>query len=407
MRILFVHRAFPAQFRYMAPLLARDPRNEVIFLTAVPEGQIPGVKKAVYRLTREAHPSTHTYLRGMENAILHGQAALRAANELKKRGFIPDLIVGHSGWGPTLFLADVFPQTPILCHFEWFYHSQGSSFGFDPKFPVSADNEAEIRVKNTPVLLDLTSCHAGITPTRWQHSRFPVEFRDKITVLHEGIDTEFFRPGATKDLCLQPLGLNLASLPEIVTYVATGMGPLRGFPQFMEAISLLQRRRPQLHAVIVGEDRTEYENTLPDGKTYKQAMLEQFPFDLSRLHFTGRLSVEEYRRVLLASSAHIYLTYPFILSWSMLEAMSCGCLVVGSDTAPVREMIRDQVNGRLVDFFSPAALAETVENALSDKAKSDQLRQEARQTIVAGYDARQLVPQQLALFQATAAQMGG
>lgn len=407
MRILFLHRAFPGQFRYLAAVLARDPRNEVVFLTTAPAGQIPGVKKVVYRVGRTANPATHGYLQGMENAVLYGQAAYRAASELKKRGFVPDLIVGHSGWGPTLFMADVYPQTPILCYFEWFYHAQGSSFGFDPKFPVSADNAAEIRVKNAPLLMDLAACHAGITPTRWQHSRFPAEFRDKLTVLHDGIDTEFFQPGASADLRLGTMGLDLASLPEVVTYVATGMEPLRGFPQFMEAVSLLQRRRPQLHAVIVGEDRTEYENTLPNGKTYKQTMLEQFPFDLSRLHFTGRLSLSDYRQVLLASSAHIYLTYPFILSWSMLEAMSCGCLVIGSDTSPVREIIRDRVNGHLVDFFSPEAIAETVETALTEKAQSAQLRQAARQTIIAGYDIRRLLPQQLALLQATAAGMGG
>lgn len=407
MRILFLHRAFPAQFRYMATVLGRDSRNEVFFITMSAGGGIPGVKKVVYRLTRELNPATHTYLKGLESAILHGQAAYRAASELKKRGFVPDLIVGHSGWGPTLFMSDLYPETPVICHFEWFYHAHGSSFGFDPKFPVTADNELEIRVKNTPLLMDLSSCHAGITPTMWQHSRFPGEFRDKISVIHEGIDTGFFCPGAETDLRLTHNRLDLAKLPEVVTYVATGMEPLRGFPQFMEAVSLLQRRRPGLHAVIVGEDRVEYEKSLPEGKTYKQVLLNEFPFDHSRLHFTGRLSVDDYRRVLLASSVHVYLTVPFILSWSMLEAMSCGCLVVGSDTAPVREIIQDGVNGLLAGFFSPAAIADAVETALDDKAQSDRLRQAARQTILDRYDLRRTVPKQLALLQATAAQMGG
>ena len=191
MRILFLHRAFPGQFRYIATTLAQDPRNEVVFLTSAPEGHLPGVNKMLFELHRQAHPATHPYLQGMENAILYGQAAYRAAIELKKRGFVPDVIVGHSGWGPTMFIGDVYPGIPIICHLEWFYHSHGSSFGFDPKRPVSATNKAEIRVKNVPLLMDLASCHAGITPTKWQLSRFPSEFRNKIAVLHEGIDTDF------------------------------------------------------------------------------------------------------------------------------------------------------------------------------------------------------------------------
>ena len=206
---------------------------------------------------------------------------------------------------------------------------------------------------------------------------------------------------------MKPLGLDLLRMPEVVTYVATGMEPLRGFPQFMEAVSVLQRRRPNLHAVVVGEDRMEYESPLPDGKTYKQVMLQQFSFEPSRLHFTGRLSVEDYRRVLLASSVHVYLTYPFILSWSMLEAMSCSCVVVGSDTAPVREVIQDKVNGLLVDFFSPNRIAEAVEYALDNRVQLDRIRKEARQTILDGYDVRRLLPQQLAWIQRAASLMGG
>ena len=407
MRILFLHRSFPGQFRYLATVLAHDLNNEVAFLTSAEARGITGVNKVVYRPARQVHPATHPYLKAVENAVLYGQAAFRAAVGLKRRGFVPDVILAHSGWGPSLFIQDVYPSTPLVSYFEWYYHAHGSSFDFDPRQRLSGDDKAEIRVKNTPILFDLVNCAAGISPTEWQRSRLPAEFRAKVHTIHDGIDTDFFRPGADPELGLPELGLDLAQLPEVVTYVATGMEPLRGFGQFMEAVSLLHKRRPRLHAVVVGEDRVEYSAPLPGGKTYKQDALDRFSFDLSRLHFTGRLNVEEFRRVLLASSVHVYLTYPFILSWSVLEAMACGCLVIGSDTPPVREIIENGVNGALVDFFAPRALADKVEEALDNTNKAALLRRRARETILAKYDVRSLLPRQAALLQAVAGRTGG
>lgn len=407
MRILFLHRSFPGQFRYLANVLARDPDNEVVFLTTSRAGDIPGVNKVVYEPAREVHPGVHPYLKGMERAVLYGQAAYRAAAGLKRQGFVPDVICAHSGWGPSLFMGDVFPQAPLVGYYEWYYRARGSSFGFDPRLPLTGDNETEIRVKNAPILLDLAACAAGISPTRWQQSQFPRELRPKIHVLHDGIDTVFFRPGADRERTLPRLGLDLAAMEEIVTYVATGMEPLRGFPEFMAALALLQKRRPRLHAVIVGEDRVEYDAPRPDGRTYREAALSEHDFELSRLHFTGRLGFDEYRRVLAASSVHVYLTYPFILSWSMLEAMAAGCTVVGSDTAPVREVVRNGENGLLADFFSPQDIAARVEEALDDPDKRRKMGETARETIMAGYDARKLLPQQAVLLKAAAGMAGG
>jgi glycosyltransferase involved in cell wall biosynthesis len=402
MRILLIHRMFPGQFRYLAAALAQDPRHEVVFLTSAAAGEIPGVKKVIYRPHRNGHPATHTYLKSMENAVLHGQAACKAALQLKNSGFVPDVIYGHSGWGPTLFMADVFPRTPIICLFEWFYHAYGSSFDFDPAFPITADNVAEIRVKNASILPDLVQCVKGISPTEWQFRQFPPEFHAKMEIIHEGIHTDFFKPHPGAKLVLPQLGLGLSPVQEIVTYVATGMEPLRGFPQFMAAISEIQRRRPKCHIVVVGEDRTEYSNKLPGGKTYRQDALEKYSYDMSRLHFTGRLSVPDYLTVLQASSVHVYLTYPFILSWSMLEAMACGCLIVGSDTAPVREVIDNNVNGLLVDFFSPSAIADRVIDALENQDQMNMIKTQARNTILAKYDLKLLLSRQINLLQTVA-----
>ncbi|NJP11801.1 MAG: glycosyltransferase [Leptolyngbyaceae cyanobacterium RU_5_1] len=399
MRILFLHPNFPAQFRHVAAAIARDNRHQVVFGTTRRDGQLPGVYKAIYKSNRTARPETHHYVRTLENAVLQGQAVYRMAEQLKARGFVPDMVYGHSGWGPTLFCKDIFPNAQLLCYFEWFYHAHGSDADFDPTDPVDADAEARIRIKNTPILTDLYSCDRGLSPTYWQRRQFPSEYQSKISVCHDGIDTNFFSPKLGAKLVLPQLNLDLSHVDELVTYIGRGMEPYRGFPQFIEAVALLQERCPNCHVVIVGEDRVAYGKRLPDGKTYKQVMLEKFPLDLSKVHFTGRLPYHEYLQVLQASTAHVYLTRPFVLSWSMLEAMSTGCLVVGSNTAPVTEVIRDGVNGLLADFFSPAEIADRIQEALTDRDRMTEIRSKARETVLAHYDLAKLLPQHLQWIQ--------
>jgi glycosyltransferase involved in cell wall biosynthesis len=395
MKILFLHPNFPAQFRHLAIALAQDKNNQVVFGTNRREGQIAGVYKAIYEKSRTARAETHHYVRPLENAVLEGQAVYRLAQNLKEQGFVPDLVYGHSGWGPTLFVKDIFPKSTFICYFEWFYNAHGSDADFDPSEPLNADDEARIRIKNAPILIDLVSCDRGLSPTNWQRKQFPTEFHQKIKVLHDGIDTNYFQPQPGAKLVLPRLNLDLSTVDEVVTYVARGMEPYRGFPQLIETISILQQRRPQCHFVIVGNNRVAYGKSLPDGKTYKEEMLEQFPLDLNRVHFTDLIPYDEYLQVLQASSVHIYLTRPFVLSWSMLEALATGCLVVGSSTAPVAEVIEDGVNGLLVDFFSPEAIANRVEEVLDHPDKMAKLRINARQTIVENYDLSKLLPAHL------------
>lgn len=395
MRILFLHSNFPAQFRHLAVTLAQDPRHQVVFGTTRKEGQLPGVAKAIYAPSRQVRPETHHYVRPLENAVLQGQAVYRLCEQLKAQGFIPDVVYGHSGWGPTFFIKDSFPQTKLLCYFEWFYHAHGSDADFDPAEPLNADDEARIRIKNAPILIDLYTCDRGLSPTHWQQQQFPPEYRDKITVHHDGIDTNFFQPKPGHKLVLPRLNLDLSHVEELITYVARGMEPYRGFPQLIETIALLQEKCPNCHAVIVGENRVAYGKSLPDGKTYKDAMLEKFSLDLNRVHFTGLLPYPDYLQVLQASTVHIYLTRPFVLSWSMLEALSTACLVVASNTAPVTEVIQDGVNGLLTDFFSPQAIAERVEEVLNHPNGMAALRVQARKTILDRYDLSQLLAQHI------------
>lgn len=395
MRILFLHPNFPAQFRHLAAALAKEGKHQIVFATNRREGKMAGVTKAVYEKSRTARPETHHYVRPLENAVLEAQGVYRIAQKLKDSGFIPDIVYGHSGWGPTLFMKDIFPRSTLLCYFEWFYRAHGSDASFDPSDPINADDEARIRIKNAPILIDLYSCDRGLSPTNWQRLQFPVEYHTKIKVHHDGIDTEYFQPQPEAKLVLPRINLDLSKVKEIVTYVARGMEPYRGFPQLIEAIAILQHQRPKCHFVIVGQDRVAYGKSLPDGKTYKDAMLEKFSLDLSRVHFTGLLPYKEYLQVLQASSVHIYLTRPFVLSWSMLEALSAGCLIVASDTAPVSEVIQDEVNGLLVDFFSPQQISDRVIEALDNPAKMAKIRAAARQTIIDRYDIQKLLPQHL------------
>ncbi|MGL5804047.1 MAG: glycosyltransferase family 4 protein [Xenococcaceae cyanobacterium] len=395
MNILFLHPNFPAQFRHVAVALAKDPKNKVVFGTNRKEGELAGVYKAIYSTSRTVRPETHHYVRPLESAVLEAQAVYRMVLQLKEQGFVPDLVYGHSGWGPTLFIKDIFPKASLLCYFEWFYRAHGSDADFDPSDPLDADSEARIRVKNAPILIDLYSCDRGLSPTYWQRQQFPPEYQNKIQVFHDGIDTEYFQPQPEAKLVLPRLNLDLSGVDEIVTYVARGMEPYRGFPQFIETIHLLQQKRPKVHTVIVGNNRVAYGKQLPDNQTYKDAMLEKFPLDLSRVHFTDLIPYSEYLQVLQASIVHVYLTRPFVLSWSMLESLCAGCLVLASDTAPVTEIIEDGVNGLLVDFFSPERICDRIIEVLDHPDRMATIRKKARQTILERYDLAKLLPQHL------------
>ncbi|MGL5508752.1 MAG: glycosyltransferase family 4 protein [Microcoleaceae cyanobacterium] len=402
MNFLFLHPNFPAQYRHIITALGADPQNQVVFGTKNerPEWVIPGVRKVLFNPSREPRPETHHYVRSLESAVIYGQAVFRMAEQLKAEGFVPDVICGHSGWGPTLFVKEAFPGVPVLCYFEWFYHSQNSDADFDPAEPLSIDDMAKIRVKNSPILIDLYSCDWGISPTEWQRSQFPPEFQKKLSVLHDGIDTSYFKPEPGAKLVLP--NLDLSGVSELITYVARGMEPYRGFPEFIEAIAYVQERRPNCHVVIVGSERVCYGRSLPNNMSYKQFMLEKIPLDLSRVHFVGPLPYGQYLKVIQASDIHVYLSRPFVLSWSFTEALSTGCLVLGSDTGPVREVIKDGKNGLLVDFFAPKQMADRIDEALDHPNRMADLRVKARQTILDGYDLAKLLPKHLELIKQVA-----
>jgi glycosyltransferase involved in cell wall biosynthesis len=397
MNVLFIHQNMPGQFGRLAAAMAADPANRVVFLTRRNDRQIANVRRVVYQLRRTAHPSTHPYLQSSENAVLYGQAVARALLALGREGFSPDVIIGHPGWGETLFVKDIFPRAAYLNYCEYYYGAEGGDFAYDPAFPPSPDARPIMRMRNTTMLQTLLACDQGISPTFWQKSVHPPVFHDKIAVIHDGIDVGGLRPDEDAVFTL-PEGRILSRKDQVVTYVARNLEPYRGFPTFMRAVPLILDAAPQAEILIIGGDDVSYGGKPKDAANWREAMVKEIGLNSPRVHFTGPLPYNRYKAALQISSAHVYLTYPFVLSWSMMEAMAMGCLVIGSATAPVLEVIKGGVNGLLVDFFSPGDVADKVETALRAPQDFAPLRARARETVIERYALTDSLTRQIALI---------
>jgi glycosyltransferase involved in cell wall biosynthesis/DNA-binding CsgD family transcriptional regulator len=394
MRVLVIHQNFPGQFGHLVQAWAKRPGWDVRALGTTTAPGLPGFGGLMrYQLARKGRHDQHPYLRQMEAATLHGQATARAMLQLRKEGFSPDVILAHPGWGETLYAKDVFPDARLIHFCEWYYQAEGSDLGFDPEFPLSFDDRARIRTWNALHTLNLTNCDAAVTPTRWQRSRHPEVLQQKITVQHEGIATHLLGPDS-KASVTTPSGVTLRAGDPVVTYVARNLEPYRGFHIFMRALERIQKESPRCHALIVGGDGVSYGRRPKDAPSWREQMLREVKLDPARTHFLGRVPREQYLRVLRVSAAHVYLTYPFVLSWSLLEAMACSVPIVASNTAPVREVVTGGVHGRLVGFFDTGQIAGAVTDELSDTTAAVRQRERARRDAqryglregLAGYD---------------------
>ena len=364
MRLLVLHQNFPGQFGHLVRAWAQRPGWDVRALGRDTAPGLPGFDRLTrYKLARSPHSHQHPYLRSMEAATLHGQAVARVLLEMKKKGFTPDAVLAHPGWGESLYVKDVFPDARLVHYCEWYYNAEGADLGFDPEFPITFDDRARIRTWNALHALNLTHCDAAVTPTHWQKSRHPEIFHPKITVQHEGIDTEHLGPDPNA-VITTPNGTVLKAGDPVVTYVARNLEPYRGFHIFMRALEKLQQQHKTVHALIVGGDDVSYGKRPKDAKHWREKMLREVTLDPTRTHFMGKLPRVQYIKVLQVSAAHVYLTYPFVLSWSLLEAMACGANIVASDTAPVREVIEHGDNGVLVPFFDVDSVTCTLAESL-------------------------------------------
>jgi glycosyltransferase involved in cell wall biosynthesis len=388
MNILLIHQNFPGQFPHLARHL--QARREVHLVAIARKGApgLPGIRTFYYDLQRPVSPRAHPYVRPMEQAVLHGQAVARVLQTLRQQNFVPDVVVAHPGWGEALYVKDVFPRVRVIGFFEFFYHGQGADAGFDPLYPVTLDQQARIRSRNALHLMNLEYSDAGVSPTHWQRSLHPTAYQTKIRVIHEGVDTALFKPDKQARFRL-PDGRILATGDEVVTYVARNLEPYRGFPTMMRALERLCDMRPNCVVVLLGGDQVSYGAKPQDASSWREKMLAEVNIDQSRVHFLGKIPYNSYRGLLQVSAAHVYLTYPFVLSWSMLEAMASGCLVIGSATAPVQEVIRDEYNGLLVDFFDPEEVANKVHLVLENRADFQKIRETARATVLEHYSIEQ------------------
>ncbi len=387
MKALFVHKNWPAQFGPFGRFL-RDSGWEVAFAT-----QRQGVRSDVMRIVhfeshRESSTSTHPYLRSLEQAVIAGQGLVRAALALRREGWIPDVIVSHSGWVTGAFAKSVWPEAVFVPYFEWFYRFPAIDRTSFDKPIETLEGSARARARNLPFMLDFDAAEAGIVPTSFQAGQFPDWMRERLVVMHDGIDTQIHSPGSGAAARAR---YGIPDDAELVTSLARGMEPHRGFPEIMRCIAALQKRRPRLQAVIVGEDRVAYGAKLPEGDSWKRRMLAELDLDIDRIHFPGRLERSEMVELMRASDAHLYVTVPFVLSWSMLEAMSVGCLLVASDVAPVREFVTDGETGLLVPPGVVDALAARVEVALDSREGLRRLRDAARRQVVETLDAGRIL----------------
>lgn len=347
---------------------------------------LPGLHHVWYPRPRGANPSTHHYVRNLEGCVRRGQSVFKACMEMKKKGFAPDVVCCNPGWGEGLFLREAFPRAKLLYLYEFFYRFKGSDVNFDPEYTSSLDDALRTRIKNSSMLLSLDACDMVVCPTKWQRDQLPAEYLYKASVIHDGINTRIAVPD--KDVVFPMNGScpDLTAKDEVITFVNRNLEPYRGFHVFMRALPKILEQHPRAHILILGGDEVSYGRPLPKGQTYRKKLLKETGLSSDRVHFLGRVGYPTFIKLLQVSSVHVYLTYPFVLSWSMLESMSAGCALVASATPPVQEIIKDGQNGLLVDFFDQDGLAKRISEVLDHPDRMKRMRKQARKTVVQRYD---------------------
>jgi glycosyltransferase involved in cell wall biosynthesis len=385
LKFLFVHQNFPGQYLHIVrSLLAdnevQDGAHEIVFMTEPNANNLVGVRKVTYAKPPPQQASTHIDAREFDQAMRRAENAAIGARQIKALGFKPDIIIGHHGWGEMLSLTDVFPGVPILGYFEFYYKIKDSDVNYDPEYPLPIERFGGVRAKNCVNLLALALDQHGQAPTAWQHSTYPGWARPSIRIIEEGVDLEICKPDPALRRKMFKIGtLSVSPKQKLITYVARNLEPYRGFHTFMRSLPKILAERPDAVVSIVGGDEVSYGAAHPHGP-WRQVMLAELhgKIDLSRVHFLGKVPYHQHLSLLKRSDAHVYLSYPFVASWSLREALACGCVVVGGDTPTVTEFVKHRENGLVVKALDPKALSKGVLTALEDTKLAGQMRAGAR-----------------------------
>lgn len=406
MKILFVHQNFPGQFLHLAPELIKRG-HDVFAITDASNTRTISIPHLKYTYKAATVDAAATRLgRNYTVNSDRGVVAARAALNLKtKQNYHPDVIFAHSGWGEALFLKEVWPDAKLIVYAEFYYRGIGSDIGFDPEFSKPSMDQIFIAQGRAAYLAQsIVHADAALSPTQFQAAAHPPLLRERITVIHDGVDTAALAPNPKARFDL-PNGQTLHVGDEVLTFVNRNFEPYRGYHSFMRALPDVMAARPNAQVVLVGGNDVSYGAPAPTGTTWKQTFLDEVKdrLDLSRVHFMGKIPYPQFVNLLHVSRAHAYLTYPFVLSWSSIEAMAAGCHIIASDTAPVREAMADGVTATFVDFFDIPAWSSRLIDALAHPEKYAPLRAAARKHACSHYDLRtKCLPKMLAFVESFA-----
>ena len=410
LKVLFIHQNFPGQFKHLANALVDQGYEVSVLSPKKSQFSIAGVEHFRYPINRATSKTVHSWASDFETKVIRGEYCARGALQLKKQGYYPDKIIAHPGWGEALFLREIWPDSKLGIYSEYFYRASGQDVGFDPEFgDDSFERSCHAKAKNAHGLIALDECDAAICPTAWQRSTYPKAYQDKISIIHDGIDTDRIAPDINATITLKD-GTQLTHDSEVVTFINRNLEPLRGFHIFIRSLNVILRERKNLRVLIVGDDGIGYGAAPPETtygrKSWKEIFLAEVmgtlnSDELSRIHFVGRVPGNILLKIMQVSTAHVYLTYPFVLSWSLLEAMSAGCAVVASNTEPVREVLKDGKTGMMFDFFDHGAISDIVLQLCENDTQRSALGRNARKEILKNYDLKtQCLPRQLEWVQA-------
>ena len=406
-KILFIHQNFPGQFKSLAPALNAMKDIEVRSLS-LKDSPYKDIEHFKYTLDGETSKDIHFLAQEFETKMLRAHGAALKCLEMKEKGYIPDLIISHPGWGETFLVKEIWPEVKILSYFEFYYHSTGSDVDFDPdeKHHPNSDYDLffKLAARNAPTFMNYVQSDKLICPTEFQRNTAPDDFRDKIEIIHDGIDTSVIKPQKNASITLGDNNkIHLTKDDKVITFINRNLEPYRGYHIFMKSLPAILKKHPDAYVIIVGGDKVSYGASPEDGRSYKNIYFDEVKDkidDLSRIKFVGLVEYKTLIAILGITTVHIYFTYPFVLSWSTLESMAMETLIIGSSTEPVTEVIEHNKNGILVDFFDIKGLSKTVIDVLNNPNKYSSLKKEARKTIIKKYDLEKVcLPKQIKMVE--------